>query len=90
MTFCICWGCAGAFLHRMGDLPQQFLFAPQFLAGPQTSIAVTHALFPCSVFLCLEPMAGAEAIGFSSTGIIAMSGNAAPKCCPWEVSFERL
>lgn len=74
----------------MGDLPQQFLFAPQFLAGPQTHLAVTDALFPCSVFLCLEQMAGAKAIGFSRTGIIAVPGNAAAKCCPWEVSFEQL
>lgn len=34
------------------------------LAGPQTDIAVMDALFPCSVFLRLEQMAGAEAIGF--------------------------
>lgn len=90
MTFCICWGwgCAGVFIHRMGDFAQQFLFAPQFLAGPQTHIAVMDALFSCSVFLRLEQMAGAKAIGFSSTGIIAMPGNVAAKCCPREVALN--
>lgn len=70
----------------MGNLPQQFLFAPQFLARPQTHIAVTDVLFPCSVF----SLPSAELESFSSTCIIAMPGSAAAKCCPWEVGFEQL
>lgn len=108
MTFPIWWGwgrargscgCVQAFsitpCSRDGrPSPEVLVCAAVFLTGPQIHIKMTDALFPCSVFLHPEQMAGAEAVGVGSSGadmgLVAMPRNAAAACCQWEVNFERL